>query len=79
MRISHLFKRAVIATGLDKKLHFHRLIRHTFATWLVQNGVGVYKVQRLIGYTSIVVTQIYSHLSGRELHNAVDRITVNLN
>jgi integrase len=78
MWISHLFKRAVIASGLNTKLHFHSL-RHTFATWLVQNGVGIYEVQKLMGHTSITVTQVYSHLSGRELHNAVDRITVNLN
>lgn len=77
-RISHLFKRAVIASGLDKKLHFHSL-RHTFATWLVQNGVGIYEVQKLLGHTSIVVTQVYSHLSAGELHRAVDRITINMN
>jgi integrase len=78
VRISHLFKQAVIASGLEKKLHFHSL-RHTFATWLVQNGVGIYEVQKLLGHTSIVVTQVYSHLSGGELHSAVDRITVSMN
>ncbi|MGD0037061.1 MAG: site-specific integrase [Bacteroidota bacterium] len=78
VRISHLFKQAVIASGLEKKLHFHSL-RHTFATWLVQNGVGIYEVQKLLGHTSIVVTQVYSHLSGGELHSAVDRITLNMN
>lgn len=44
------------------KVVFHTL-RHTFASWLVQAGVPLYTVQRLMGHKSIVMTQRYAHLA----------------
>ncbi len=75
---SHKFKRYVRRIGLSEKLHFHSL-RHTFATWLVQEGVSIYEVQKLLGHSNISVTQIYSHLAASELHSAVNKISVSLN
>ncbi len=76
--VSHRFKFYVRKAGLNKKLHFHSL-RHTFATWLVQEGVSIYEVQKLLGHSSISVTQIYSHLAASELHSAVNKISLPLN
>ncbi len=76
--VSHLFKRYVRKAGLNEKLHFHSL-RHTFATWLVQEGVSIYEVQKLLGHSSISVTQVYSHLAASDLHGAVNKISVSLN
>ena len=76
--VSHLFKRYVREAGVNPKLHFHSL-RHTFATWLVQEGVSIYEVQKLLGHSSISVTQIYSHLAPSELHGAVNKISIALN
>jgi integrase len=78
IRLSKSFKRCVIAAGLDDKLHFHSL-RHTFATWLVQNGVGIYEVQKLMGHSTIAVTQVYAHLAPSELHSAVEKIALSMN
>jgi len=63
--------------GLGKKLRFHSL-RHTFATWLVQDGVSIYEIQKLLGHSSIEMTQIYSHLHSEQLHSTVNRITLDL-
>ena len=76
--VSKRFKKCVRLAGLNDKLHFHSL-RHTFATWLVQEGVSIYEVQKLLGHSSISVTQIYSHLAASELHGAVNKIQVVLN
>jgi len=76
--VTHKFKAYVRKVGLDPKLHFHSL-RHTFATWLVQEGVSIYEVQKLLGHSSISVTQIYSHLAASELHGAVNKISIPLN
>ncbi len=77
--ISHKFKYYIYEAKLNNyALHFHSL-RHTFATWLVQEGVSIYEVQKLLGHSSISVTQIYSHLAASELHSAVNKISVSLN
>jgi len=76
--VLHLFKRCVRKAGLSDKPHFHSF-RHTFATWLVQEGVSIYELQKLLGHRSISVTQIHSHLAASELHSAVNKISVSLN
>lgn len=59
----------------SKKLNVHSL-RHTFASWLVQSGVSIYEVQKLLGHSDIKVTQIYAHLAPHELHNVVSKINL---
>lgn len=39
------------------------ILRHTFASQLVQKGVSLYKVSRWLGHASITTTQIYAHLA----------------
>ena len=75
---SHRFKKAVRAAGLDDRLHFHSL-RHAFASWLVQAGVSLYEVQKLLGHSSPTVTEVYSHLQPEHLRGTVNKITVSLN
>jgi integrase/recombinase XerC len=76
--ITRKFKSYARKAGLNEKLHFHSL-RHTFATWLVQEGVSIYEVQKLLGHSNISVTQVYSQLAASELHSAVNKISVSLN
>ena len=77
--VSHKFKYYVYESRLrNDKLHFHSL-RHTFASWLVQDGVSLYEVQKLLGHSNIAVTQVYSHLQPETLHNTVNKISLSLN
>ncbi len=71
--VQHLFKRYVRDLKLPERLHFHSL-RHTFASWLVQDGATLYEVQKLLGHSSAKVTEVYSHLQPEELHSTVERI-----
>ena len=52
--------RKALKTAKIHDFHFHDL-RHTFATRLVQAGVDLYKVQKLLGHRSPVMTQRYAH------------------
>ena len=72
------FKHYVRASGINPQLHLHSL-RHTFATWLVQDSVSIYEIQKVLGHSNISVTQVYSHLAASELHSAVGKISFALN
>lgn len=76
--VSHSFKRYARQYGFAEQVHFHSL-RHTFATWCVQSGVQIYSVQKLLGHSSVKMTEVYSHLAASELHGAVNRISFPLN
>jgi integrase len=69
-------RRALIA-ALDiakiQDLHFHDL-RHTFATRMVQAGINLYKVQRLLGHKSPIMTQRYAHHYPESLRDGVDAL-----
>ena len=72
--LTHRFKKAVRTAELSDDLHFHSL-RHTFASWLVQDGVSLYQVGRLLGHTTARTTEIYAHLQPETMHDVVDRLT----
>lgn len=76
-QIPSSFKRAVENLGLNKdisdpkkRFSFHGL-RHTNASWMVQAGVDLYRVQKHLGHSSPVVTQRYGHLEDKDMKAAV--------
>ena len=63
---------AITRAGLID-VHFHDL-RHTFATRLVQSGVDLYKVQRLLGHKTPMMTQRYAHHYPESLRDRVEML-----
>lgn len=77
--ITHLFKRYVRLANLsNQNIHFHSL-RHSFASWLAQDGTSVYVIKDLLGHSDVKTTQIYSHLQPESLHAEVNKISVSMN
>jgi integrase len=69
----HQWKKCREALGFAEDTEFllHTL-RHTFASRLVQKGVDLYRVQRLLGHTDIRTTQRYAHLAPADLESAIN-------
>ena len=65
--------RSALKKAKIEDLHFHDL-RHTFATRIVQVGVDLYKVQRLLGHKSPQMTQRYAHHYPESLRDGVDAL-----
>lgn len=71
-QLREAWTRARRETGL-KAVRWHDL-RHTCASWLVQNGVPLLAVKEFLGHSTIAVTQRYAHLAPTHLREAVLRI-----
>jgi len=64
------FRKSLKSAGIED-FHIHDL-RHTFASWLVSEGVELIKVRDLLGHSTIKMTERYAHLMPERLLDAVE-------
>ena len=64
--VYHVFKEALVKAGIKKDVGVHSL-RHSYATHLHENGLDIRYIQELLGHRSSRTTEIYTHVSRRNL------------
>jgi integrase/recombinase XerD len=64
--VYRVFKEALKRAGIEKDVGVHSL-RHSYATHLHENGVDIRYIQELLGHKSTRTTEIYTHVSRRNL------------
>jgi site-specific recombinase XerD len=64
-RIQKMIQRYSILCGLEKKVHPH-VMRHTFATHMLDGGADLRVVQELLGHADLSSTQIYTHITKQQ-------------
>ena len=60
-------------TGITKKLTTH-VGRHTFATWMLRNGVPIEHVSKMLGHRKITQTQRYAKLMAMDVYGMFDKV-----
>jgi site-specific recombinase XerD len=68
-------RRVAGEAGLARRVTPH-MLRHTAATLLIESGVDIRIVQRLLGHSSIATTEIYTHVSDDTLRTALEKANV---
>ncbi len=70
-RLHQMLKELAVKVGIDRSRVHPHVIRHSFASHLLNSGVDLRILQELLGHTNISTTEIYTHILDSKLKNLV--------
>jgi site-specific recombinase XerD len=71
--IQRLVKKYAIHAGIVGKKVSPHTVRHSYATDLLRNGADIRSVQALLGHSSVTTTQIYTHVTDKQLREVHEK------
>ncbi len=69
-----ILNRYLEISGLKKKGYSAHSFRHSFASHLIESGVDLFKVQKLLGHASLETTKVYINFNSTQMAKAVERL-----
>jgi len=67
-RVQYLMKKYAESAGLSDRIHPH-MLRHTFATHMLEGGADLRVVQELLGHSNLSSTQVYTHVTRGQMRS----------
>ncbi|TAL69302.1 MAG: hypothetical protein EPN82_07105 [Bacteroidetes bacterium] len=75
--INDKLREIAIEAGIQKYIHFH-VSRHTWATLALSRGVDIYTVSKIMGHSSVAITEIYANLISKKKDEVADIINIEI-